>query len=287
MLRGRLISTVRPVTWSTLATVMLSGRRPVRSAPASPPISRMLMRPSLAVLPPPPAKTLLTSWRWAETTLAEATSPTATAKARPRLSSAKPSRCRRARSGGLLIRQASRKSRAQATPSPTSSHLEQDERDGLGEHGDGGGVPDEHEEADEQRERPQRRPDPQGDAPDAAVARGHLGGARQDQRHRQEGEPATELDPLAAPLRGLQRVGDADVALGAVLAGARAARSGVRVLDTRWDLSAVRTCGPAGADRSSVWAAGGARSVVPRRGTGGLGATHAAARGLTSRPGRR
>ena len=47
-LRGRLINTVRPVAASTLATVMLSGRRPTRSDPASPPINKMLYRPAIA-----------------------------------------------------------------------------------------------------------------------------------------------------------------------------------------------------------------------------------------------
>ena len=42
MLRGRLISTVLPVTASILATVIESGRRPVRPAPASPPKSTTL-----------------------------------------------------------------------------------------------------------------------------------------------------------------------------------------------------------------------------------------------------
>ncbi len=42
MLRGRLISTVSPVTASMLAMVIESGRRPQRPAPASPPKSAML-----------------------------------------------------------------------------------------------------------------------------------------------------------------------------------------------------------------------------------------------------
>ena len=42
MLRGSEISTVLPVSASMLATVIESGRRPQRPAPASPPMSSTL-----------------------------------------------------------------------------------------------------------------------------------------------------------------------------------------------------------------------------------------------------
>ncbi len=43
-LRGRLNSTVLPVVVSTLATIIVSGRMPIRSSPASEPISRTFTR---------------------------------------------------------------------------------------------------------------------------------------------------------------------------------------------------------------------------------------------------
>ncbi len=136
-LRGRLISTVRPVSASTLATVMLSARRPVRSVSASPPISRMLNRPAFARVSPPPAKTLATRSRWAETIEAEATSPPTTVSTTARLMVANASRCRRASSGGRDSRQASSSRPAHPSAEQDEQHLHGAQHGTVGEHRDG------------------------------------------------------------------------------------------------------------------------------------------------------
>lgn len=55
--RGMEITAVLPVLASTLKREMLSGRSPMRFAPASPPITRMLYRPSMGSNAGPEANT--------------------------------------------------------------------------------------------------------------------------------------------------------------------------------------------------------------------------------------
>ena len=69
MLRGSANSVVRPVWVSTLATIMVSVRVPVRSGPASLPTSRMFSRglaiASAAGVPPsPPWNSVSSRLRW-------------------------------------------------------------------------------------------------------------------------------------------------------------------------------------------------------------------------------
>ncbi len=89
--------------------------------------------------------------------------------------------------------------------------LDQPQHGRGGEQVDGGAPPDQREQADQQRQHPQSGPGPQGEPTHALVARRHLRRSGQHQGHAQEGERATQLDALAALLRGSpggQDVGD-------------------------------------------------------------------------------
>ena len=198
MLRGRLTSTVRPVSASMLATVMLSGRSPGRPLSASPPISKTLNRPCLASVSPPPAKTVATKSRWVDTIEAEAISPPTTVRTRARFEGgeSEPMPARQFRRPGQPERVDEQG--APAERDDDQQHLDDPQHGVVGEQRNGRAAPDQGEHGAEQDRRPQSGPDAQRDPADPLVARRQLGRPGQNQRHAQVTQGPTELDSLTS-----------------------------------------------------------------------------------------
>ena len=157
MLRGRLTSTVRPVSASTLATVIESGRRPLRPAPASPPSIRTLKRPSWAPVTSPLPNIVTMKSRWTPTRCAPKSSTAAAVRLRNPLSPTTASRWFCWSDSGWPSRQASMKSSTQPIAAAISSDAQHAEDEGVGHQVEDRPVPDQaHQQGADQREQRRR-----------------------------------------------------------------------------------------------------------------------------------
>ena len=203
MFPGRLISTLRPVSASMLATVSCQSRGPYDPSQRHR-RAAVLSRPACALVSPPPARR--SSGSAHDTIEAEATRPPTTTSARTH-SSPRSRSMATGQPGGRDSRHASMNSSPQPRPRPTAGPAAPAHR-GVGEPPDHGRAPDQPATRASQQG-PQGDPGPDDDPtilllPAASCADpAGPGSCRGSQR-------AAQLHPLAALLRGPQRRRRAD-----------------------------------------------------------------------------
>ena len=215
MLRGRPKSTVSPVSASMLATDRLSGRRPQRSEPESPPSSSTLKRPSVAPETWPSVNIAPMKSFWTPTTWEANSSEPATPKHRTPLIPTIARRCFCRRASGSPSRHASMNRRAQADGQHDQHDPHQAEHEGVAEQPEDERA-EQHPETEQQHHgHDQPEPDTQRDPADLLATRHQLGRAGKHQRHQHQHHRPAELRPAGRaavddPRGGGARIGGQD-----------------------------------------------------------------------------